>query len=70
MLQTSILGIGYAYNSSLSYVDHLRIADSAFRAATVISDAVACGTQHNESAIRDAAWQVGQALLTNRPQYV
>ena len=43
-MQTSILGIGYAYDSHLSYLDHLRIADAAREAGVVAGEAADRGT--------------------------
>ena len=57
-MQTSILGIGYAYDSHLSYLDHLRIADSARRAGAAAGEAADRGARRVEAGIAAAATQV------------
>jgi hypothetical protein len=61
-MQTSILGIGYAYDSHLSYVDHLRIADSARKSGDVAGEAADRGARRVEAGIDAAASQVTDAV--------
>ena len=49
---------GYAYDSHLSYLDHLRIADSARRAGEVAGEAADRGARRVEAGIAAAATQV------------
>ena len=61
-MQTSILGIGYAYDSHLSYLDHLRIADSAREAGAVAGEGADRGARRVEAGIAAAASQVTDAV--------
>ena len=54
--------MGYAYDSHLSYLDHLRIADSARRAGAVAGEAAERGAWRVEAGIAAAATQITDAV--------